>query len=392
MKLSPFFFLLLAGCLGPTGGVRPLPQVPPPPTVDAGPLSPDGVSLTLVPAERFPVFKDDGGLRDLKPALEQSLAYYRSLPVGTSFLLGPERVTAARMASSVEALLALLELPPDVFQEEVRRRFNLYQSPGTDNRGTLTFSSYYEHALDAAFTRGGIYQYPIYGRPPDLLEVDDPRGKTMSRREKGKLVPYYSRREIDLGGVLEGKGLEIAWAADPLDIFFLQVQGSGWLQVPGEASSVRVRFAGHNGLPYVSVGGQMIAKGIIPKDQFSRRAMVEYFRDHREERLELLSLNPRYVFFRLDRGADAPFAIGSIRRPLTPRRSVAADKAIFPPGAIAWMETEKPRTARFVLVQDEGGAIKGPGRIDYFVGAGKEAENYAVAFWTPGRFYILLLK
>jgi membrane-bound lytic murein transglycosylase A len=392
-RLFPLAFLL-AGCLGPlprrTAGGPPAKN---PSAVPAAAVEPprtnalDGHTLVPVPQDQFPSFADDGGLGDVKAAVDESLAYYRALPPDTLFLVGPERVTAARMIETLETFETLLDLDPAEFRREARRLFKVYRSPAK-----VTFSSYYEHTLDAALSPGGDYQFPIYGRPPDLAEEDGPRGKTMGRRENGRFVPYYSRREIDGGGVLEGKGLEIAWAADPLDIFFLQVQGSGWLRIQGEPDLLRVRFAGHNGLPYQSVGGYMIEKGILPRDKFSRKTMVAYLKNHPEERQEILAHNPRYVFFSLDHSPDAAYAFGAIRRPLTPRRSVAADKNVFAPGALAWMQTEKPRTGRFVLCQDEGGAIKGPGRIDYFVGAGKAAEDYAVAFWTPGDFYLLLLK
>lgn len=330
---------------------------------------------------------------DAAEAARQSLSYFNALPPETVFAVGPEHVTARRMAQGMETFLRLTELPPSEFRLAVRDAFDLYASPGEGGTGVVTFSAYYEHALDASLERGGIYQFPIYARPRDLEEIDSPRGKTVGRRgEDGALVPYFSRAEIDAGGALEGRDLEIAWAADPLDVFFLQVQGSGWLHLEGDPSPVRVRFAAHNGLPFKSVGGHMISRGVLSKNGFGRAAMVRYFQEHPEERQEWLNFNPRYVFFKLDHSPDAPFAMGSIQRPLTPRRSVAADKALFAPGALAWMETEGIKTGRFVWVQDEGGAIKGPHRIDYFVGAGEEAEDYAVRFWTKGRFYILVPK
>jgi membrane-bound lytic murein transglycosylase A len=323
----------------------------------------------------------------LADAARRSLVYYHSLPVETSFRVGAERVSAARMAESLEALLKLVDLDPVDFRREARRLFKAFRSPGP-----VVFSAYYEHSLDAALERGGDYQFSIYARPPDLVEKDSPGGKTVGRYEDGNFVPYLTREEIDSGGALEGKGLEIAWAADPLDVFFLQVQGSGWLRLPGGGKPLRIRFAAHNGRPYVSVGGSMMKKGLLSDGGSAREKLVSYMRRHPEQRQELLNVNPRYVFFRIDRGPDAEFALGSAGVPLTPWRSVAADKTIFPPGALAWMETEKRTVRRFVLVQDEGGAIKGAGRIDYFVGGGKQAEDFAVRFWAPGRFYILLLK
>ena len=141
---------------------------------------------------------------DLADAVRRSLDYYRSLPAGTSFIVGPERVTAGRMAESLQTFLGLLDLPPADFRRETRRLYRAYQSPGGDRKGTVTFSAYYEHTLDADLKRGGEYQFPIYGRPNDLVEMDSPRSKTVGRYEDGKLVPYYTRREIDSGGALEG--------------------------------------------------------------------------------------------------------------------------------------------------------------------------------------------
>jgi membrane-bound lytic murein transglycosylase A len=385
---------LSSACLGPAPRrdvTITLPPTPPPVAQEVL-LSPDGARLRPVPPEAWPSFADDGGLMGAEEAVRQSLDYYRSLPPGTFFVVGPERIPAERMARGMETFLRLSALPPADFRRAVRDSFTLYASPGEKGDGVVTFSAYYEHALDAALSPGGEYLFPIYGRPSDLVEKDSPRGKQVGRMEDGAFVPYFTRAEIDGGGALEGKGLEIAWAADPLDIFFLQVQGSGWLRLPGGEDPVRVRFAAHNGHPYKSVGGNMISRGVLPSGETPRKALIRYFLEHPEERQEWLNFNPRYVFFKLDYGPDGAHALGSIQRPLTPRRSLAADKALFAPGALAWMETDKVKTSRFVLIQDEGGAIKGPSRIDYFVGAGKEAEDYAIRFWTPGRFYLLIPK
>jgi membrane-bound lytic murein transglycosylase A len=134
----------------------------------------------------------------------------------------------------------------------------------------------------------------------------------------------------------------------------------------------------------------MIRRKLLTGDGTVRDKVRRYMRDHPEERQELLNVNPRYVFFKLDRSPDARFAIGSLHKPLTPRRSVAADKTVYPSGALLWMETVSPARRRFVLAQDEGGAIQGPGRIDYFVGAGEEAEEEAVSFWTEGTMTIFV--
>lgn len=382
--IIPLLLIPLAGCLGPPLRTRissPEPPavsavVPPPPWVSQG-----GGNLIPVPDDQYPSLADDGGLADVATSVRQSIAYFRSLPDGSVFIVGGDGIKASRMAESLNEFLGFLDLPPEEFRRETRKLFKVYRSPGR-----VTFSAYYEHELSASLERGGLYQFPIYGPPPDLLESNG----VVGRREGNKIVPYFSRREIDSDGVLEGKGLEIAWSDDPLDVFFLQVQGSGWLRVPGQPELLRVRFAAHNGLPYQSVGAAMVRKGFMTGEGTAREKMRRFMREHPEERQALLNVNPRYVFFKLDRGPEAPFALGALHRPLTPRRSVAADKELFPPGALAWMETLKPPRRRLVLVQDEGGAIKGPGRIDYFVGAGAGAEEEAVSFWTEGAFFIFV--
>ncbi len=260
----------------------------------------------------------------------------------------------------------------------------------------MVFSAYYEHSLEASLRPTEVYRYPLYRRPPDLVEMRPASGgaeRLVGRLKNDELIPYYTREEIDSGGVLKGKGLEIAWARDPLEIFFLQVQGSGWLHVADTGERVRVRYAAHNGHPYRSVGGHLIERGLIPREKFSREAMAAFLNSRPDRRQTYLNVNPRYVFFELDRSSRSHEVRGSLQVPLTARRSVAADPAVFPPGALAWMETEgNPRVVRFVLIQDEGGAIKGPGRIDYFVGDGPEAEAFAVRFWQKGRFFVLVKK
>lgn len=271
-------------------------------------------------------------------------------------------------------------------QQILQRDFQIYSSVGSDRLGNVLFSSYYEHSLRASLVKTSRFRYPLYGRPPDLEE----RERKIFRR--GTRSPYFSRKEIDTDQALRGRNLEIAWADDPVEIFFLQVQGSGWLLLP-DGDRVRIRYAANNGHPFRSLGGALIDKGLIPRDTFSRKALVDYLASHPDQRQKLLNENPRYVFFKLDGGPTQEWAYGSLNVPLTAGRSVALDPAVFVPGALAWMETTgKYRVRRYVLNQDEGGAIKGPGRVDFFAGSGPEAEKYAVGFWEKGRLYFLVKR
>ncbi len=337
-----------------------------------------------------PDFQDDGEREGLSIAVRQSLRYFQALPANRPFSFGPDAYSAGEMAEGLEVFLELLGQARPDFADRVRAEFTVYRSTGAPPDGAVVFSSYYEHDLKASLTRTDRYRYPLYARPLDLEERVDVRGQKWAGRTVGGLWgTYFTRKEIDSEGALEGRGLEIAWADNPVDVLFLQVQGSGWLNLP-DGSRQRVRYAGNNGHPYRSVGLNLIESGLIPRAVFTRAAMVDYLKTHPRERPSLLNVNPRYVFFKIDLSDSRDQAFGSLNVPVTPRRSIATDPAVFPPGALAWMETgAKNRTARFVLNQDEGGAIKGSARVDYFVGGGAEAESYAVGFWEKGKLYFL---
>jgi membrane-bound lytic murein transglycosylase A len=279
--------------------------------------------------------------------------------------------------------------------------FTVYQSSGKDERRTVTFSAYYEPTLAARFARSAEFRFPIYGRPNDLIDVElgqfDPSLQGMriaGRREGRQLVPYATRGDIDSRGYLKGERREIAWARDPVDIFYLQVEGSGWLDVGG-GERVRIRFDGHNGRRYGSVGQHLIQSGRVKKEGFNHEVFTDYMRRHPEERQALLNMNERYIFFQLDRSSAAAFAHGNINVPLTPGRSIATDPRLFPKGGLAWVDFESPdggRVKRFVMNQDEGGAIKGPARVDFFVGGGSAQESFAFRLWHPGVLYFLVKK
>lgn len=351
-----------------------------------------GGALVRVNPSQMPDFIDEGDREGLINAAKQSAGYYRSLPPDRKINLGPDTPSAREMAESLDYFLSIVESGRKNIQEILLRDFTVYSSVGSGGQGTVVFSSYYEHSLRASLRHTSRYQYPLYGRPGDLDEITENGERKVFRRGSGGRRPYYTREEIDIGNALNGRGLEIAWAEDPVDIFFLQVQGSGWLLLPN-GEKRRVRYAGNNGHPFKSVGGYMIAQGLISKEKFSRKAMVDYLARHPDDRQKILNANPRYVFFKIDNGPTSPWAYGSLNVPLTPGRSVAMDPAVFPPGALAWMETQgKSKVRRFVFNQDEGGAIKGPSRVDYFAGSGEDAEKFAFGFWEKGRLYFLVKK
>ena len=216
---------------------------------------------------------------------------------------------------------------------------------------------------------------------------------------KGNLVPYYSRREIDELGSLRGRGYEIAWVKNPIDFFFLHIQGSGILRLE-DGRRLLVGYAGANGRPYRSIGRLLIDRGKIPQEEMSMQRLRRYLLDYPEEQNEIFFYNESYVFFRFSE--EGP--LGNIEVPLTPGRSIATDARLFPKGALAFIVTERPvldaagqligwqSFSRFVLNQDTGGAIRGPQRADLYFGSGFEAEAGAGYMNRPGKLYFLSLK
>jgi membrane-bound lytic murein transglycosylase A len=213
------------------------------------------------------------------------------------------------------------------------------------------------------------------------------------------VVPYYDRREIDDENVLAGKAEPLAWVKDPVDVFFLQIQGSGKVFLD-TGQVVNVHYHGTNGRPYRAIGALLIQEQIIPKEEMSMQKIRAYLHAHPEEMAAVFNYNPSYVFFKLE--SEGP--LGYINVLLTPGRSIALDRRIFPPAALAFIQTKKPvvdsarqidswtNFSRFVLNQDTGGAIRGPGRADLFWGNGPYAEIAAGHLKHTGKLYFLILK
>ena len=212
----------------------------------------------------------------------------------------------------------------------------------------------------------------------------------------GRFVPYFSRREVDELGALSGRGLEIAWCASLADVFFMQVQGSGVLIFP-DGTSVHANYAGANGREYRSIGRLLIEQGKAGREEMSLAFLRTYLKSHPDEAIPIMDYNESYVFFAVDE--TGPY--GSLGVPVTPGRSIATDGAFFPQGALAFIETETPAYtghlglagwtpySRFVLNQDKGGAIKGPGRVDIYFGTGEPAQIKAGYMRREGRLYFL---
>ena len=273
-----------------------------------------------------------------------------------------------------------------------------YEVIDTENGGAPgLFTGYYEPELNGAWTKGGAFQTPLLSRPDDLLSVslgafdDNLGGNTIwGRVQNGKLVPYPDRTAIE-GGALQDLSKPLLWVDDPVDAFFLHIQGSGLVRMQ-DGTVARVGFAGKNGRPYVSIGRILIDRGEIPANRLTMDSIRDWVHARPTAGPELLQNNPSYVFFRLLQG-DGPLGAQGVA--LTAERSVAVDRRYLPLGAPMWLETQDALDVdqaynRLMVSQDTGGAIKGQVRGDIFFGAGVLAEKRAGNMKRPGRYFILL--
>lgn len=351
---------------------------------------------------------DDREFRDIAVAVRQSLDFYLKLPPESSFSFGPEGVTAGDMVETLQKFLGIVDNQAFSYGEKVeqlKKNFFLYRSVGSDGRGKVLFTGYYEPVLSCRLSADNTHKYPLYKRPDDIIEVDltqfgngFPRNKIFGRLDDKKVIPYFSREEIDVKNALADRNLEILWCNDPVDIYFLQIQGSGKADL-GDGRMLSVLFDGQNGRSYTSIGRYLIDAGIIPREEMSMQITRLYLRDNPEKMSEILNRNPSYVFFRTGNGSS----VGNIGVPLTPQRSIATDSRLFPKGALALIATTKPVIengiikewapfTRFVMNQDTGGAIRGAGRVDLFWGQGTEAEISAGYMQQEGELYFLMRK
>jgi membrane-bound lytic murein transglycosylase A len=369
-------------------------------------------ALTQVSWWSATVALDDGEFRDAAAAARQSLEYYQKVPQETLFTFGMDRITARDMAVTLQNFLLIVENSSQTAiqkTEQIKKDFVLYRSVGSDNSGKVLFTGYYEPLLTCRTKADDVYRYPLYQRPDDIIEIDltqfgdnFPKNKLFGRldekRNNKRVIPYFSREEIDQKQALSNRDLEILWCNDPVSIYFLQVQGSGKTDL-GDGNIVSVLYDGQNGRPYKSIGRVLIDSKAMTKENMSMQALREYLRTHPEELSAILNQNPSYVFFRMDMGPS----LGNIGVPLTPGRSIATDARLFPKGGLAIIVTQKPVIenglirewvpfTRFVMNQDTGGAIRGPGRVDLFCGQGAEAEITAGYMQQEGELYFLVRK
>lgn len=260
--------------------------------------------------------------------------------------------------------------------ENPRAFFELFFRPVLIEDGQeALFTGYFEPELDGSLRPDARYRYPLYAMPPEA------RGASQ----------FLTRRQIEEGGALAGRGLEIVWVDDPVELFFLQVQGSGRVRLP-DGRTIRVGYGGSNGHNYRSIGVELVRRGIYKPHQVSAQVIKNWVRRNPAEGQELLWHNPSYVFFRevsevpADRGP-----LGAMNRSITTMRTVAVDPSFVPLGAPVWVEKEGQNPIRRLMIaQDTGSAIKGAQRADIFFGTGDQAGRAAGRLRDPGRMMVLL--
>jgi membrane-bound lytic murein transglycosylase A len=362
--------------------------------------------VRLRPA-RYPDFWDDMHYDGLRHAIDRSLAYLKALPARHAFTFGEDHFSAAHLIASLSHFRSLVASAPSplVLNDVIRNDYIVYRSVGKDPPGRVLFTGYYEPILHGSLHRSKRYPYPVYTRPQDLTTIDlslfSPayKGKTLVGRVEGHtVVPYFDRAAIDSGS-LAGRAAPLAWVSNAVDLFFLQIQGSGKIYL-NTGGRLNVHYQISNGRPYRSIGKLLIDEGKVARAEMSMQRIRAYLEAHPGDMDRIFAYNPSYVFFKLE--AEGP--LGCLGVQLTPGRSLALDRRLFPLSGLSFIQTEKPlvsgdgtveawtRCTRFVLNQDTGGAIRGPGRADLFWGNGEYAAVAAGYMRQPGTLYFLVLK
>jgi membrane-bound lytic murein transglycosylase A len=390
LRASPWLFvLLLSACaVSPPSG-PPAPSLPPA-------QQPTPPALIPTPAASYPA---------LKPVDWASVAFWQDdtpSEAWPAFLLSCSTLAKRTAWAAVCAEAATMTTPDDkTARTFFKQHFQPYQAMQEDGSVEGLVTGYYEPLLKGDRVRTDRARYPIYAAPDDLITVDlagiYPELKNLRLRGKlvgNKLVPYATRKEIEAAAGNGFSGKPIAWAEDPVDLFFLQIQGSGRIELP-DGTHMRVGYADQNGYPYQSIGKLLVERGELKLEQASMQGIKDWGAKHPDKLPELLASNPSFVFFR-EMPDDLPGPLGSLGVPLTGGRSIAVDPRFIPLGAPVFLATTQPNSSqplnRLVMAQDTGGAIKGGVRADFFWGFGSEAADLAGRMKQRGRMWVLLPK
>jgi membrane-bound lytic murein transglycosylase A len=375
-------FVVLAGC-------QTVPPAPPP----AKPAAPAAPVVRFAPADwrDLPGWNDD----DVASAWPAFVVGCRALVTRSPAVWKAPCAAGSRVDGTSTAAVRAF------FMEH----FSPYRIANDEGGDTGLVTGYYEPLLAGSRTRTAEYTVPLYGVPDDLLVVDlaslhpELKDKRVRGRVEGrKVVPYWPRADIERGAAPLG-GKALAFVADPVEAFFLEIQGSGRIALD-DGSVMRLGYADQNGHPYHSVARVLIERGELTRDTASMQAISNWVKAHPEETRALLDENPSFVFFRelpqppagsIDAAIDGP--LGSLGVPLLAERTIAVDARHVPLGAPVYLATTRPSSnaplQRLTLAQDTGGAIRGPVRADFFWGFGTQAGREAGRMRQQGRMWLL---
>ncbi len=366
----------------------------------AAPLPPGRIGLRPVtdPA-RMPNFGRAFVMRaGLDDAVSRSLNYMSKPSSHQFYPYDPEeRITHQRVVNSLQLFSQTIAdaQSPEQLDSLIKQRFEVWESVGCDNDGTVLYTGYYCPIFDARMTPDAEFSYPLYGLPDDL--VKDSEGNCVGRRlaEGGIDSVYYDRRQIVSSGSLAGK--ELCYLRDPFEAYIVTVQGSAKLRLE-DGSYFEIGYSANNGHEYLSIGKLMVEDGKIPADELSLAKMISFFKEFPSEIRYYTNRNPRYIFFEPRSGG--PF--GSLNEQVTPYRTIATDKEVYPRAAVAFIDTRLPgyegtaiverNYAGFALDQDTGGAIRAPGRCDVFLGTGDAVAEIAGRTMAEGKMFYLFAK
>jgi membrane-bound lytic murein transglycosylase A len=332
---------------------------------------------------------------NLREAIQNSINYLAEHPSSLAFYPYGE-ISHAQVVASLREFLGMMDkgMSPTDMNQAIRDRFDVYISVGCDDQGTMLYTGYYTPIFDASRTRTDKFAYPLYKMPEGLTK--DPLGITLGIKDKqGAMTKCPPRKELEEGGTL--KGLEIFWLGNPFEVYVAHVQGSARLRLP-DGKMVTAAYAANNGYDYKSIAEELINDSKLKREDLSLKNLIQYFAQHPDEEREYVSRNPRFVFFM---ESDSP-PRGSLNQPVTPLRSIATDKTIFPRAAQAFLKTSLPKREGGVIApaeyegwaldQDSGGAIRAPGRCDVYMGIGDEAGELAGRTMQEGLLYYIFLK
>ncbi len=359
------------------------------------PAKPLSLQTSLPQADNYfldnQIWGETGDKQNLLRAIDYSLSYLQKPEAKAAYqqYIIPE-ITREKVEKSLKRFRELVANSANAqeLQAKVNQEFVFYKSIGSDNQGTILFTGYYKPIYLASRQATEEYPYPIYRLPDNFTNWEK---------------PHPTRLELEGADALQAdksklKGLELFWLKSRMDAFIAQVQGSAALQFP-DGTTTTINYAGNTDHDYVSLGKELIKDGKLSAKGITLEKVLNYFEKNPQSQNIYLPRNPRFIFFKDTNNAPAS---GSLSVPITPERSIATDKSLMPPGALAIIRApfpfinqgkiEQRLVSRYVLDQDTGGAIKTPGRVDYYIGVGKQAGDRAGAIVNEGELYYLLLK